>query len=287
MHEDQVTKSKRITNSLGKEVSTIELDPWGADTNRSKNIAFRPKKFTTYERDSNGTDEAMFRRYNRWHSRFDQPDPYGGSTSLTNPQSFNRYAYVQGDPVNFVDPSGLMPCRPGNYSAECDSSGFGGWGGGWNFNDRGHPGREIIYDAEYEHDYRYYAENGPFRFHSAFIGFQWFGFFPQKPGRQEKEKTTDRKLEECVLAALGHYLKADAITLLKQAGVQAGIGLGAGFALFFGAEAVAGSTVTESFVEIGLEGFGKLDALGRAGAFGVASVATAALLDKARKRIIS
>jgi RHS repeat-associated protein len=83
------------------------LDPWGADTPRSNNAAFQPKKFTSYERDGNGSDEAMFRRYNRWHSRFDQPDPYEGSVSLTNPQSLNRYAYVHGDPVNFVDPSGL------------------------------------------------------------------------------------------------------------------------------------------------------------------------------------
>ncbi|MGH9904947.1 MAG: hypothetical protein ACRD8U_05095, partial [Pyrinomonadaceae bacterium] len=45
----------------------------------------------------------------RWHSRFDQPDPYDGSYSLTDPQSFNRYAYVNNDPVNFVDPSGLDP----------------------------------------------------------------------------------------------------------------------------------------------------------------------------------
>jgi RHS repeat-associated protein len=52
--------------------------------------------------------EAMFRRYNRWHSRFDQPDPYDGSYDQTDQQSFNRYAYVKGDPVNFVDPSGLM-----------------------------------------------------------------------------------------------------------------------------------------------------------------------------------
>jgi RHS repeat-associated protein len=51
----------------------------------------------------------MFRRYNRWHSRFDQPDPYDGSYNLTDPQGFNRYAYVQNDPVNLVDPSGIMP----------------------------------------------------------------------------------------------------------------------------------------------------------------------------------
>jgi RHS repeat-associated protein len=107
MHEDPVTKSKQVTNSAGTVVSTVELDPWGADTSRSSNAAFQPKKFTSYERDANGTDEAMFRRYNRWQSRFDQPDPYAGSYSLTNPQSFNRYAYTQGDPANFVDPTGL------------------------------------------------------------------------------------------------------------------------------------------------------------------------------------
>jgi RHS repeat-associated protein len=110
MHEDPVTKSKRVTNSAGAIVSTIEPDPWGADTNRSINSAFQPKKFTSYERDSNGTDEAMFRRYNRWMSRFDQPDPYDGSYDLGDPQSFNRYAYVQNDPVNFVDPTGLVDC---------------------------------------------------------------------------------------------------------------------------------------------------------------------------------
>jgi len=110
MHEDPITKSKRVTDSAGNIVSTIELDPWGADTNRSSNGAFQPKKFTSYERDTNGTDEAMFRRYNRWHSRFDQPDPSDGSYDLSDPQSFNRYGYVRGDPVNFVDPSGLDTC---------------------------------------------------------------------------------------------------------------------------------------------------------------------------------
>jgi RHS repeat-associated protein len=110
VHQDPVTKSQRVTNSAGTVVSTIELDPWGGNTNRNNNDAFQPRKFTTYERDANASDEAMHRRYNRWWSRFDQPDPYDGSYDAGDPQSFNRYSYVQNDPVNFVDPSGLMPC---------------------------------------------------------------------------------------------------------------------------------------------------------------------------------
>ena len=108
VHQDPLVKSKRVTNAAGTVISTVELDPWGGDTNRSSNEGFQPRRFTTYDRDGNGSDEAMHRRYNRWHARFDQPDPYAGSYDLTNPQSFNRYSYVQNDPVNFVDPSGLF-----------------------------------------------------------------------------------------------------------------------------------------------------------------------------------
>lgn len=33
--------------------------------------------------------------------------PWDGSYDLTDPQSFNRYAYTENDPVNFIDPTGL------------------------------------------------------------------------------------------------------------------------------------------------------------------------------------
>ena len=35
VHEDPVVKSKRVTNSSGNVVSTVELDPWGGDTTRT------------------------------------------------------------------------------------------------------------------------------------------------------------------------------------------------------------------------------------------------------------
>src|SRR5437667_12799255 len=104
MHEDPVTKSKRVTDSSGAIVSTIELDPWGADTNRSSNAAFQPHKYTTYELDGNASDVAMFRRFNRWHSRFDQPQPYEGSYDFGDQHGVNRYAYTQNDVLNFIDP---------------------------------------------------------------------------------------------------------------------------------------------------------------------------------------
>jgi RHS repeat-associated protein len=57
--------------------------------------------------DSTGLDHTWWRKYENTSGRWTSPDPYLGSMTLANPQSFNRYAYVQNDPLNFVDPSGL------------------------------------------------------------------------------------------------------------------------------------------------------------------------------------
>jgi RHS repeat-associated protein len=132
----------------------IDPDPWGGETGRSSNQAFQPQRYTSYERDANAGDDAMFRRYQSAQSRFPQPDPYDGSYNLTDPQSLNRYAYVQNDPVNFVDPSGLLAigsCHTVLYVTVdfdtraqrtyeiqiCDTysgGGFGGFGSGFRGN---------------------------------------------------------------------------------------------------------------------------------------------------------
>ena len=53
-----------------------------------------------------GLDYAMNRYYDPARGRFTTPDP-SESGSIGTPLSWNRYAYVGGDPVNQSDPSGL------------------------------------------------------------------------------------------------------------------------------------------------------------------------------------
>jgi RHS repeat-associated protein len=67
--------------------------------------------FATYWRDQKtGLDYAINRYYHSALGRFTSPDPYMASGGPGVPQSWNRYAYVQNDPVNFADPAGLFRC---------------------------------------------------------------------------------------------------------------------------------------------------------------------------------
>jgi hypothetical protein len=50
-----------------------------------------------------------------------------GSYDLSAPQSFNRYSYVGGDPVNFTDPSGMLAmidCNNPEYRRQCSDTGI-------------------------------------------------------------------------------------------------------------------------------------------------------------------
>ena len=84
------------------------------------------EKFGTYTRDSATTDYADQRYYAVGTGRFNTADPMGvnGATPGT-PASWNRYAYVSGDPVNFNDPTGSLQADP---SIDYNSPGYCGWG---------------------------------------------------------------------------------------------------------------------------------------------------------------
>jgi murein DD-endopeptidase MepM/ murein hydrolase activator NlpD len=56
------------------------------------------------------------------------PDPFGGSANAYDPGSFNRYAYVGGDPINLNDPSGLE-----GIMATCPNMDWACLMMGWNY----------------------------------------------------------------------------------------------------------------------------------------------------------
>ena len=66
-------------------------------------------KFTGYERDSETNLDNAQARYNSSSlGRFMSPDPLGNFVAdATNPQTWNMYAYVNNNPLAFIDPTGL------------------------------------------------------------------------------------------------------------------------------------------------------------------------------------
>lgn len=86
-------------NKIGEQGHYPYGELWYASNTTTKFI------FTSYERDSeSGNDYAMARYYINRFGRFCSADPVMGDPS--DPQSWNRYAYVRNDPTNITDPTG-------------------------------------------------------------------------------------------------------------------------------------------------------------------------------------
>jgi RHS repeat-associated protein len=69
--------------------------------------------------------DFLAREYNPTWGRWMTPDPMGGD--VLNPQSLNRYAYVNNNPASLTDPLGLCPgewyCAENWATASTDVSG--------------------------------------------------------------------------------------------------------------------------------------------------------------------
>jgi RHS repeat-associated protein len=96
--------------------------PYGEEVTSTSSDA---DKFATYYRDqTSGLDYADQRYYSSTVARFMTPDRYLASGASSDPKSWNRYAYVHNNPINFNDPRGT------NLGFLTDESGGGGfWGG--------------------------------------------------------------------------------------------------------------------------------------------------------------
>ena len=107
------TQNEQLTLPFGTLIS--------AETSATSN-----QRFTSYDRSeiAGGLDYAVNRNYNSGQSRFTQVDPIGmASASIGDPQSLNMYAYVQNNPIDFTDPSGLCIV---NLNGETGSSSLSG-----------------------------------------------------------------------------------------------------------------------------------------------------------------
>lgn len=107
---------------------TTKYLPFGEELKRTSDDI---QKFGGYQRDGvSGLDYAQNRYYSSTLGRFITPDPYEKSAHPTNPNSWNRYAFVNNDPINRVDPNGLndTPDTPattgwGNQTTVFDANG--------------------------------------------------------------------------------------------------------------------------------------------------------------------
>lgn len=104
--------------------------PYGEEKG-SSNPSNDNYKFATYWRDSlTGLDYADQRYYANQFGRFMTPDPYRATTESVNnpsdPDSWNKYAYVGGDPINRFDPVGNCWHQAPDLPPEsCDMAGGG------------------------------------------------------------------------------------------------------------------------------------------------------------------
>lgn len=95
-------------------------------------------KFTGQERDDESGLDNFGARYDssRW-GRFMSSDPLSGYPG--NPQSWNRYSYVQNNPLNLIDPTGMCSTPdkdsddPDVDPGQCTGSGGSGSGGSYSF----------------------------------------------------------------------------------------------------------------------------------------------------------
>lgn len=127
-HVDHLGTPRQLTNHAAAEVSFHAYYPYGAEATDPEQNEIR-YKFTGHERDlaeptstADDLDHMHARMTNPQLGRFLSVDPLGGNPRA--PQSWNRYAYVIGNPLKYVDPTGESDEQATPTADKGDCEGF-------------------------------------------------------------------------------------------------------------------------------------------------------------------
>jgi RHS repeat-associated protein len=114
MHTDHLGSPRRIFDGTGGIVSTHHFMPFGEEKPLAGRVDSNRSYFTGHQRDPeaatannpDGLDYMLARYYSSSLGRFMAVDPSAESIVLSDPQSWNRYAYAANNPLRYVDPDG-------------------------------------------------------------------------------------------------------------------------------------------------------------------------------------
>jgi RHS repeat-associated protein len=123
---DHLGSTRAVTDRAGNIRARHDYLPFGEELDagiagRTTQIGYTQpdstrQRFTSKERDSESKlDFFGARYYASHHGRFTSVDPAMGSAVLSLPQSWNRYAYVLNNPLNIIDPDGMLWVAAGGY----------------------------------------------------------------------------------------------------------------------------------------------------------------------------
>jgi len=138
-YSDWLGSSRFSSTTSRTKFSDDAYAPYGENYAESGTV---DPSFTGNDQDTvSGTYDFLFREYNANQGRWISPDPAGlGAVDPTNPQSWNRYAYVANTPLSAVDPLGL--CDPYGGNVGCTEGGAAG-----------DPFMQFVYFVGYVHAY--------------------------------------------------------------------------------------------------------------------------------------
>jgi RHS repeat-associated protein len=106
-HADWLGSARLVTTPSQTVVGDVAYAPFG-ETYASSGTPFL--SFTGMDQDTVGNEYDFPAREYGIQGRWPSPDPGGlGSVNAADPQSWNRYAYVDNNPLAVTDPSGMGP----------------------------------------------------------------------------------------------------------------------------------------------------------------------------------